>query len=238
MVEDHVATATDIKSELLDMGFKNVVVHFNCESAIKEIKAGIRMPDLAVLDINLGDGRKTGIEMAEFLNSKKIIPIIYLTGEATDENFLSALETYPAQFLEKPFNSRKLKRSIDLATSTWQNTTQRKSVEFLFVKKRIDAYEKKALKIYTKEVLWLSASHSYIDMYTESGDHKGVENTLSDFNNAIKFPDFMQVHRSFIINCNKVDSIDFNYKFVTIGDQRIPISDSFRADVKKRIPLI
>lgn len=238
VVEDQVAVATDIKSELNDMGFNNVVVHYNCESAIKEIKAGSRVPDLAILDINLGKGKKTGIEMAEFLNGKKIIPIIYLTGEPTDENFQNALLTYPAHFLEKPFKAKKLKRSIDLATSAWQSSAQRKPVEFLFVKKRVDAFEKKAKKIFIKEILWVKAADSYIDLNMVSEIHKGVENTLSDFNDAIRYPNLLQIHRSYIVNCDKIENIDLNYKFVVIGGKKIPISDSFRAETKKRIPLI
>ena len=76
-------------------------------------------PDLALMDIRLGEGagEMDGIETAQILRSRFDIPSIYLTAY-TDEEFLQrARQTEPYGYLVKPLQELSLRSTLEMATA-------------------------------------------------------------------------------------------------------------------------
>jgi DNA-binding LytR/AlgR family response regulator len=63
-----------------------------------------------------------------------------------------------------------------------------------------------------------------------------VLNTIKNLETKINSQLFMKVHRSYIVNTNKVDNVHDNRLFIK-GSQ-IPVSKAFKAEVARRFPCI
>ncbi len=65
---------------------------------------------LAILDVNLGDGQPTGVEVCRWLRAHGFVaPIVFLTGHAAnDPRVLEASRVPRTRILAKPVSSREL----------------------------------------------------------------------------------------------------------------------------------
>lgn len=112
IVEDNIVVAEDIRVKLGHMGYSRAVIATSYEKAIKA--AETRLPDLALMDINLGGGRN-GIDTAAELRQSFRVPVVYLTAYADDATIGRAKITEPYGYLVKPFDDSALKSAIEIA---------------------------------------------------------------------------------------------------------------------------
>ena len=112
VVEDEFITAADIQNNLKAMGYDVPVVVDNGEEAIR--KTGELHPSLVLMDITL-KGRMNGIEAAKQIRERFDIPVIYLTAHSDESTFRSALLSEPFGYIIKPFETREMKISIEMA---------------------------------------------------------------------------------------------------------------------------
>jgi CheY-like chemotaxis protein len=73
-------------------------------------------PDLVVMDINLC-GSVDGIEAAEMLNEKCVVPVLFLTGYDNDEVRQRAMKTNPVWYLTKPYSLETLENMLNKVNS-------------------------------------------------------------------------------------------------------------------------
>ncbi|WP_321422527.1 PAS domain S-box protein [uncultured Methanobacterium sp.] len=111
LVEDEMVEAMNIKRSLQSMGYDVVAIASYGEEAVE--KAQKLKPDLILMDIIL-KGSMDGIAAANAI-SKLGIPVIYITALPDDVTVNRALISAPYGYLIKPFNTRKLKISIEVA---------------------------------------------------------------------------------------------------------------------------
>ena len=114
VVEDEFVTATDIQGRLAGMGYEVPAVVNNGEEAVR--RAGELRPSLVLMDIGLA-GRMNGIEAGKQIRERFGIPVIYLTGHSDDSTFWAALESEPDGYILKPFETKAMKYSIEMALS-------------------------------------------------------------------------------------------------------------------------
>jgi PAS domain S-box-containing protein len=112
IVEDEGIVAEDLKKTLTSFGYRVTGIASTGERAIECVNAD--RPDLILMDINLGLGID-GIEAAERINSSVYLPVIYLTAYADLEFAERAKATLPYGYLLKPYNSRELQSTIEIA---------------------------------------------------------------------------------------------------------------------------
>jgi PAS domain S-box-containing protein len=112
VVEDEFITATDIQSNLQEMGFDVPVTVDNGEMAIQ--KAGELRPDLILMDITL-IGKMTGIEAAARIRELYGIPVIFLTAHSEQPTVERSLSSNPYGYIIKPFEPSNLRVSIEMA---------------------------------------------------------------------------------------------------------------------------
>ncbi len=77
-------------------------------------KASSLHPDLILMDIRLGEGID-GIEAARRIRARHDIPVVYVTAYADRELLDRARDTQPAGFINKPFTTKDLLTTINLA---------------------------------------------------------------------------------------------------------------------------
>ncbi len=113
LVEDEGIEALDIKHELESFGYEVPYIASNGKLAIE--KANELMPDLILMDIML-PGHIDGVDVTRMIKNLKI-PVVYLTANSESATFQRAKLTEPYGYLIKPFDSKELKYTLELAIS-------------------------------------------------------------------------------------------------------------------------
>jgi PAS domain S-box-containing protein len=112
IVEDEGIVAFDIQSRLERLGYSVVGNISSGEEAIATVVE--TSPDLVLMDIKL-EGNIDGIEAAAQIRDHFQIPIVYLTAYTDDETLNRAKLTEPYGYILKPFESRDLGATIEVA---------------------------------------------------------------------------------------------------------------------------
>ncbi len=112
IAEDQVMIAKTIESELMTSGYEVLATVFSSEDAVCE--AGKNKPDLIMMDIKLS-GEMDGIQAAEQIRTKYDIPIVFVTTYDDPAILERAKPTNPEGFIQMPFKSREIERTIEIA---------------------------------------------------------------------------------------------------------------------------
>ena len=112
VVEDQRAVAGALQMRLRGLGYDVTAIARDGFEAIE--KATLLQPDLILMDIKLGDGMD-GIQAAEEIHTTSDIPVIYVSAYVDRELLARARHTKPAGFINKPFTTKDLLTTIDLA---------------------------------------------------------------------------------------------------------------------------
>ena len=117
VVEDEKIVAWDIKEALEKLGHRVFEGVATAEEAI--LKADIVRPDLVLMDIQL-QGKMDGIAAAAEIYGRYNIPVVYLTAYADEHTLKQATQTNPFGYLIKPFQSKQLHTTIQIALQRHQ----------------------------------------------------------------------------------------------------------------------
>jgi DNA-binding LytR/AlgR family response regulator len=172
--------------------------------------------DLIFLDINMPmlDG------LAFMRTLVKPVPVILTT--AYKEFAHEAFDLAACDYLLKPFSLDRFLIAVDRAKEKWPQE------KILRTEEPSSGYLKAEGKIYKidfEEVLYAEASGNNVNIVTTGGTVKPVI-TFSALEAWLPRPPFIRLHRSFIINKNKISHIEGNRVF--IGKLEIPIGANYR----------
>ncbi|CAM2937453.1 two component transcriptional regulator, LytTR family [Flavobacterium succinicans] len=197
--------------------FSNAIEAKNCMS--------IHSVDLIFLDIEM-----PVISGFDFLDGLKTKPqIIFITSKA--EYAMKAFDYDATDYLQKPialerFNAS-VKRAIDMHLLKTENKEE--EGEHIFIKSNL-----KKLKIFVSKIKWIEAYGDYVKVVTEEESNL-VLSTMKSFENDLSKNKFVRVHKSFIVNIDKIDR--FNSKFAEIGVTKIPLSRNKKEDLIKALSM-
>lgn len=215
VVEDEPIIAEDLSLTLEDSGYQVAHMASSVQDAI--IYLNNSRPNLVMLDINL-DGDKDGIFLGNLLNTKYKLPFIYLTSYYDTETVNRAKSTHPAAYIIKPFDEKDLKVNLQIALHKERyNTFQ---TDKLFVKK-----ENELIALKPTDILFVEAIDNYAYLYTENEKFM-ISHTLKSIEEKLNGKGFVRVHRSYLINFEKITSISEGMVF--INNHHLPIGKSFR----------
>jgi signal transduction histidine kinase len=117
IVEDEPVIALDIEESLLALGYEVVAVVDCAEAALSAVRQV--QPDLVLMDIHLR-GEQDGIETAAKLRQQHCLPIVFLTAHADEATLSQAKQIQPFGYIVKPFETRDLSVTIEVALSRYQ----------------------------------------------------------------------------------------------------------------------
>lgn len=232
IVEDEMIIAADISLQLSKVGYEVVGIHTKGEDAI--ITAKSNPPDLILMDIMLA-GDIDGIETAELIEN---IPIIFLTSNADDATFQRAIKTKPYGFIAKPFQLEQFTRTLQIAFNHIDDINKNdgnsedhiiSASDYLFVRQK-----KMMVKILIKDILYIEAERNYCMMYTEMAKHLATV-PMKTILEHLPSKKFIKVHRSYVVNIEKVDAIGENNETLIINDKSIPVSRRNKSDILKKL---
>jgi DNA-binding LytR/AlgR family response regulator len=170
--------------------------------------------DLAILDINLGDGEMDGISLGNLIQNKQKVPFIYLTAYENTNIISEAVATSPYSYLTKPFKNSDLIASIELALI--KSSKEDKPKPTILVK---DGEYKVELPL--DDINFINSEGNYLLFYTNEKTFKSRA-TISQILEVLPPSKFIQIHRAFIVNKDKIEK--YNAKNVVIKNAIIPLS--------------
>ncbi len=231
IVEDEPLIAETIKTILNEEGYVVCGESDNAKEALFDIEN--LKPDLVLADIML-DGEIDGIEMITHLKKRNNIPFIFLTSLSDADTLERVKATNPSGFIVKPFNENTLTTNIDLAYYKHQSSKPSFSInqesDSFFIKNKGEL-----LKIFQNDILYIEAYDNYCNLFTNTRKHL-ISHTLKSIEAKLAGTKFLRVHRSYIINFSKIDSIQDGYVF--IGKHKIPVSKSYKVTLMKALNLL
>lgn len=207
----------------------SIEVIASCKNAIEAFNIiNLHNIDLIFLDINMPE--ISGLSFAKSINKK--IKIIFTT--AYREYALDGFDLKAVDYLLKPISFERLIQSI----SKYQNENlvpeshatknpRLDNSDFIFVRS-----ERKMIKINFADLDYIESLSDYLKIYVNEKVIVTRE-TISSIEAKLPKADFMRVHRSFIVSISKIES--FTPEYIEIQKKAIPISRSYRNEVKLRL---
>ncbi|UTW64498.1 response regulator transcription factor [bacterium SCSIO 12741] len=214
IVEDNAIVAEKTKLYIQEYEHFNVKdIAYNYSEALELIHR--KEYDLAIVDIHLGRG-KSGIEVAQLLKDKGV-HFIYLTSYADQETISSAALLEPIGYLVKPISKANLFANLEMARLNF------------FGKDQIEIREGKSTLYFLKsQVFYIKSSGNYCEVFDQEGA-KVIRQKITDWTDQDP-KTFVRVHRSYVINRNKIKAIGKEITLVS-GDI-IPVSAGYRDHLK------
>ena len=223
IVEDEWIVSEEIKELLTQSGFQVVGQAEDAESALQILAED--EADVALLDINIKGGID-GIQLAHEIIQKYNSALIFLTA-FDDEHFINrAKEIKPAAYIVKPFQARNLEMAIEMAfNNLLENDIASREDSYVISDHIFLRDNSRFKKIALEDITYVEAVGSYTDIYTSAGKFT-LSTNLKAFENQVDHPDFMRVHRSYVVNLSHVDELEGNRLF--INQVPIPISSTHK----------
>jgi len=205
-------------------GLLQVQGHFaNAEEALEYLNKN--SVDVLFLDVEMPGA--TGFEL---LDQLAYYPKVILTTSKSEYAY-NAFEYNVTDFLKKPFTYQRFQEALNkLTTDAGENNISSTATDHIFIK-----CDGKLVRLNNDDILFIESMGDYVKFVT--ADKKYVtHNTIKNLEEKVNRQCFIKVHRSYIININKIDDIRENDLF--IKGNEIPVSKAHKADVLKRLNII
>ncbi|HNR42701.1 MAG TPA: response regulator [Bacteroidales bacterium] len=233
IVEDELIIAEDIRTKLVSLGYivtGMAVSADEAEQLLKNIK-----PDLVILDIMLS-GERDGIDLARVIRDQYKVPFIFLTSYADKETVERARRVMPDGYLVKPFTDKDLFAAIEVAVfrksrvnghvdDGLRETPSEILNDCIFIKK-----DYLLVKIKFNDLLWIKSDGNYLELFCSGGKKHLIRSTLKDFINKLPGSVFLQIHKSYVVNINHIEAIEYSHMIV--GNYNIPLGRLFIDKIK------
>ena len=216
LIEDEFILASELAETLELEGYDVVLTADNGQEALDFYQAN--EVDLVLCDINI-NGDWDGIETVMRLLEIKQVPIIYLTAFTDKDTLERAKLTFPAAYIPKPYHITNLRMAIELAINNFavkirnnlkilKDLTIENHSKEMFLQVNDDIFIKQNyqfVKFSLKEILYLEADNIYTNIITIQKKYV-IRQSIGNVHDRLPMKNLIRVHRSFVLNINKIDS--------------------------------
>lgn len=244
IVEDDMIIAANISLQLTRLGYEVVAIIPSAEEALRFLEE--QTTDIILLDIHLR-GAKDGIDLAEIVRDSYQTPVIFLTSNTDEATFNRAKATQPYAFIAKPFKKIDLQRAIELTCARIAQepeTTHKKAPSYaqgdesFVLKDRIFIRQQdKMVKLYLHDILYALADRNYCALHTSNKVYL-LTTPLKKLEEQLPEASFLRIHRSHLINIDKIDAVSEQFTSVSIGAERLIVSSSYQSLLAQRLKTI
>lgn len=219
IIEDEIPAQRVLKSYIEKVSYLELVGTFN--AALKAYDTlNSQEVDLIFLDINLPD-----ISGLSFLRTLKNPPTIIMTTAYPDY----AVESFEFEtiidYLVKPFSLERFLKAIQktqrIHTKIVETVVEKSNSDTLFLN-----VDKTFHKVQFQDIFYVESERNYLTLVSKQQKLSFI-GTLRTWKEKLPEPQFIQIHKSFVINKDHVEKISGNE--VYIHDKRIPIGRTFKA---------
>lgn len=227
IVDDNKIARTTLK-KLVSLDASLTLID-ECSNATEAYYKILNNPvELLFLDIEMPG--MTGMELAQSLGEKR--PLIIFTTSKRDYA-ADAFDLNVVDFITKPINPVRFLQAIEKAKEFSKNRSlapDNKEEDFIFIR---DSNTVRRLEL--SDVLFLEAQGDYVKICISNQSYH-IHSTLKSVEEKLPASIFLRVHRSFIINMSKIDTIEGGT--LIINGNLVPVSDAYRAALNKRMQIL
>jgi two-component system LytT family response regulator len=197
--------------------------------AIAQIRA--HRPDILFIDVQMPE--VDGFDVLEMLGSDLPAAIIFVT--AFDQYALRAFEAGALDYLLKPFDNARFERALSRAKKQVEAAAKPNRLERFAVKRAGEV-----LFLKPSEVDWIEAADYYACLHVGTKTHL-LRRSMADLEHDLEPAIFCRVHRSSIVNLNRVRSVALSeegeYEVILEDKTRLRLSRRLRAHLQERLGL-
>ncbi len=210
IVDDEEPARVQINELLKDRSEIEVVGQ--CENAFEAVKAIQTLkPGLMFLDIQMP--RISGIEMLDMIDD----PPYIIFSTAFNEYAVKAFELNAVDYLLKPYTRRRFNEALDRALDLMKMKEGQKK-DYAQLQENLEDEKQEISRIVVKksgsmhvlpvqDIICLEAKGDYVQIQTAEGNFM-KQKTLRYFAKQLPANSFCRVHRSYIVNLEKVKKIE------------------------------
>jgi two-component system LytT family response regulator len=186
--------------------------------------------DLLFLDVQMPGC--DGFDVLELLGGRLPPAVVFVT--AYDEYALRAFEAGALDYLLKPFDDARFRRALDRAKDKIAHFPTRPKVgERLAVKTRGEL-----VFVNVRDVDWIESVGYYACLHVRGATHV-LRRTLLDLERELDAQQFMRIHRSIIVNLERVHKLELqdggDYEVVLRSGERLRLSRRLRKPLLDRM---
>ena len=226
IIDDAVEIVTQLETILIEITTnKGIAIDIDIYYSGKELCEHLQngeFYDLIFLDIEMP--YLSGLEL---LASLAHPPHVIITS-AYEQYALKGYELDVTDYLLKPISFDRFLKAVNkvhglLQQEKWPDEAN----NFIFVRS-----DRQMHKVLFKDILVVEGLENYVCIYTESTKLL-VRSTMKRMIEALPGGVFQQVHKSYLINLEKIEMIDGNR--IIVGRHTVPVARNFREEVFARI---
>ncbi len=238
-IEDDLLHAEQLITKLEVAGYEDVRHTQVPEEALSLV--GSFDPDLVTMDVGLNH-EIDGIELAQIIRSRKLLPIIYTTAFRDKETLQRMARTGPIAYLVKPIDSTELQAAIELALCADREATRpqapqhegHNAAQVPFFVKTVNGIE----KVSQGEILWIeSGQEKYVNMVTNKKNYR-IRSSLAQMESRLGEALFVRINRTHLVNLEKVERINEFERCVEVAGYPLTYGQTYLDRLVKRLNLL
>jgi two-component system, LytTR family, response regulator len=233
IIEDEPPAIENLKYYLKDYPIKIIGSAFRLSEAVEIITR--EKPDVVFLDINL-----SGENGFDLLNKIEVnLKIVFVT--AYNEYAVRAFEVNALDYLLKPLSKQRIGKTVNRVLEGTASETQVNKLTFddtIFL-----SDNNKACFVKVKDICYIEADSCYSKIFLSNGNEKVITKTLKKWEETLPDNDFVRVHRSYLLNINRIKEIKkrtngtYYIHFKDI-DKSIEISRRYASSLKNKLKFL
>jgi DNA-binding LytR/AlgR family response regulator len=184
--------------------------------------------DVVFLDVNLPD-----ISGIDFIKTVSNPPAVIMTTAYPDYAVSSFELDTIVDYLVKPFSLDRFLKAINklkIKNETEVTPTQEETKKSIFIN-----VDKTHHKIVLDDIVYVESDRNYITVITKTQKLSYID-SLKKWVEKLPAGQFVQVHKSYIINSKMVSKISGNELF--IDDYKIPIGRTYKSNLLKQLKIV
>lgn len=196
-------------------------------------------PDLILMDISI-NGSLDGVALATKLREDFDTPIIFLTANNDIKIYQETKNLPNTLHLIKPFDRITLDSGIESLMKLYvrkqpspEETIEQWDEEAFFVK--IDS---KRIKLTLADILFIQADGNYCYLNTLHSRRFAIKSSLKKM--MLKLPPnfFEQIHRRYLVQFEKIESLDLKKSEVIVGGVVLPLGGQYKDALQSRMNML
>lgn len=225
IVDDEPLALEILEAHIANIPELNLIA--KCSNAI-EANNALRDLDVDLMFLDIQMPQLTGVEFLRSLSNPPMTIFTTAYAEYAVEGFnLEALD-----YLLKPVSFERFMKASNKAIEQFKSAnastvSQDSGNDFFFVKS-----DKKMMKVYYRDILYIEGLKDYVIIRTETGRVITLQ-TMKSLVEKLPSDSFQRIHRSYILNLNKLQAIEGNMVELTEKGQSklIPIGKNYRDEL-------
>lgn len=198
----------------------DLVVSGVCKDAMQAMKHLETEPvDLLLLDIHMP--KLSGLSFYKSLQQKP--QVVFTT--AFSEHAVEGFELEATDYLLKPIAFDRFFQAIEKVKAKGQQGEGNSPKTHMMLKA-----DKKTYRVLLKDILYCEALGDYVKVHLEEKTLI-ISSTMKNMMVELPYPEFLRVHKSYIVNTSKIEFLEGNQ--LGVAGHKITVGQSYRDSVRE-----